>query len=406
VIPAVGPNGALRVVLVTMAYPHPRAGFWPGIERHAQGLAVALRDAGCRVTVVASFRNGGPSRENHDGIDIVRVPDASLRLGKLAYLFSFHIVCFGRSVAARSDVLGASDAVLSFVPLPAHKNLQRSGLSVFALFTHEDRSERPLDILVHPARRWLDRGFFSYVRAVLASSEASRRVLFSRFGIAADRVEVVPLGVSPQFMPMARGSAAGILHEYAKPVNESGPQMLAVGPLIRRKGLATLLDAIAILEKSAQPFRLVVAGSGPERRSLEERAGRLGISHRVSFCGHVSDEELRELYRASDLFVFPSRREGFGLVLVEAMAAALPIVASTVPPMPEVVGDAGVFFRPDDAEDLARVLNGLLRDPSARSRIGDAAVRRVRERFTWDRTAANVLEVIDRWSHRAPGREA
>jgi hypothetical protein len=78
----------MNVTLITMAYPHPRAGFWPGIERQVRDFAVALREAGATVTVITSFRNGGGSRDEHLGIRILRVPDSVERFGRLGYVMN------------------------------------------------------------------------------------------------------------------------------------------------------------------------------------------------------------------------------------------------------------------------------------------------------------------------------
>jgi len=110
----------------------------------------------------------------------------------------------------------------------------------------------------------------------------------------------------------------------------------------------------------------------------------------------VGDRELPDLYRGADLFVFPSTKEGFGLVLVEAMACGLPVVTTALAPMTEVVGEAGLFFRPGDPADLANAIVKAARDPELRSRMRSEGSRRVRERFMWSRVAERSIEIYRR----------
>jgi glycosyltransferase involved in cell wall biosynthesis len=127
-------------------------------------------------------------------------------------------------------------------------------------------------------------------------------------------------------------------------------------------------------------------------------AQSLGIADAVDFLGYVDDPadvELPRLYAAADVFVLPSLREGFGFVLLEAMASGLPIVASNASAIPEVVGDAGILVPAQDAGALAKALARLIADPEGREEIGRRGRQRVEERYTWDKTVDRVLSVYE-----------
>ncbi len=129
---------------------------------------------------------------------------------------------------------------------------------------------------------------------------------------------------------------------------------LFAGNLIERKGVDVLVDAFARLRAEGTCDRLVIAGAGPQRDPLGERASVLGVSQAVEFEGPVEAGRLAHLMAAVDVFVLPSRAEPLGVVLLEAMACGTPVVASRVGGIPEIVGDrCGVLVEPDDAEALA-----------------------------------------------------
>jgi len=384
----------MNITLVSMVYPHPKAGFWPGIERQVGDMAAALRDAGANVNVITSFRNGGAEREEHQGVRVFRVRDSAHTLGRLGYVMDLHVKSFGTQALKLREVLDQSDVIESFVPLPESTVLSRRDLSVFAFFAHRDRPSRLSEYLHLPEHYKMERSFFHRVKAVIVASSESRRVLATEYGVPETKIEIVPLGVAPRFLEQGMGNVerkdVGIVGSH--PSGEPA-RLLYVGPLIRRKGLRTLVEALSILRRSDLGVRAVLAGSGPEKASLETLAASLGVGDLLEFPGFVAEADLLPLYRQADLFVFPSRKEGFGLVLVEAMASGLPVVASSAPPIPEVVGEAALLFKPEDPEDLARAVVRALKDPALRARLREAGKRRVCERYLWSRVAERTLEI-------------
>jgi glycosyltransferase involved in cell wall biosynthesis len=196
---------------------------------------------------------------------------------------------------------------------------------------------------------------------VLAISERTKRDVVELYGVSPDRVVVTPLGVDDAFSP---GAAA------------ADSYVLLVGAIEPRKNP---LAAAAAAREVGRP--LVVAG--PVRdRALARKLGEAGADLR----GYVSRDELVELYRGAACLVFPSRYEGFGLPIVEAMASGTPVVATPDAALREVAGDAAVFA---PADELASGIRRALED---RERLVAAGIERAR-RFTWDETARRTLEV-------------
>jgi phosphatidylinositol alpha-mannosyltransferase len=199
--------------------------------------------------------------------------------------------------------------------------------------------------------------------------------------------EIVPLGLD---LPPAARRHAG-----------DGPgRILFVGRPDPRKGLGVLLDAFARLPGTPH---LDLVGVAPS--AARAAAGSRGLNGRVHAYGRISDADRDALMQRADVFCSPAlRSESFGLVLAEAMAAGLPVVASDVGGHADVVGrDTGALVPPGDPEATARALQGLLADPSERSRCGRAARERA-QALAWDRIAARHLEIYERALRRRAGR--
>lgn len=159
--------------------------------------------------------------------------------------------------------------------------------------------------------------------------------------------------------------------------------ILCVGALAQRKGVATLLDALALLRREHAEATLTLAGDGPERAALERRARELGIGGAVRFLGAVAHERLPELYAQAQLFCLPSFAEGVPTVLMEAMATEVPVVATAIAGVPELVEHerSGLLVPPARADLLAAALARLLADDALRDRLGREGRRTVAARY-------------------------
>jgi len=226
---------------------------------------------------------------------------------------------------------------------------------------------------------------------VVAVSEELRRRLATFEHIEGDGVSVIPNGVP--FAPAA-GARERVRRSWGVP--EEAPVVGVVAGLKPVKNHALLLDAAADLAPRFADLVLVFAGDGPLRAELEGRARRLGLQERIRLLGFRSD--LGEVYAGFDVVALPSRSEGMPLTVIEAMAAARPVVASAVGGVPEVVvdGETGIVFPAGDREALGRALAGLLADPARRHALGEAGRRRYEERFTLERMAEAYASVYRR----------
>lgn len=198
-------------------------------------------------------------------------------------------------------------------------------------------------------------------------------------GRAGERTDVIPSGVdTDRFQPTVDRAAA----KSALGLDPQAPVVGTVGRLEPRKGTATLIAAVAALRAAGRhDVSAVVVGDGPLREALAADADRLGIASQVRLVGDRAD--VRDVLAALDVFVLPSRTEGMSNALLEAMAMALPVVATAVGGTPEVVADgrSGLLVPPDDATTMARAVERVLADPAFAAALGAAARRVVEDRY-------------------------
>ena len=210
---------------------------------------------------------------------------------------------------------------------------------------------------------------------VLAVSEQTKRDLIELYGLPEEKIVVTPNGIDPVFTPDG-------------PSPHRHPYLLFVGALQPRKDPQAAIDGLALLGDG--DFRLVLVGPDKGGRAEAERAAaRNGLRARVDFRGHVPQDELAALYRGAACLVFPSRYEGFGLPVLEAMASGTPVVATTAGALPEVAGDAAILVEERNPVALA---GGIERALADRERLVAAGLVRAKQ-FTWAETARRTLEV-------------
>lgn len=350
-----------------------------GMQTHTGELTRALDARGMRQTVLTTWPPGSPR--------VLRLGRAAVvaRLGlPVPVCRQFYAVPAARLVwqlARRHDLVHVHlGEDLAIVPL---------GLAAAR------RAGIPMVLTVHSSQRRTLRisGVRSAALKVVGSivEDAGERradrilVLTDRLrdqlaadGIDPERIRVVPSGVNPT------------LFDDASPIAPHGGQcLLFVGRLHPQKGVDTLIRAMADLPTA----QLAIAGDGPDRAQLERLAERLGVADRIRFLGFVAHDDVPALMRRADVFVMPSRYEELGTAIIEAMACGLPVVASRVGGIPNLVadGDTGLLTPPGDAPALAAALRRVLTEPGLAGKLGAEARTRTAA-YQWPALADRVLE--------------
>jgi glycosyltransferase involved in cell wall biosynthesis len=381
----------MRVLLVANTLP-PRD--LSGVGEQVLQLAAGLRSAGHEVEILGRGPDGARGPKLLFPLGAVPAVRRALRR------FRPHVVQVHESDGALAALAVAVAAPLLDPPPLVVALLQVS-------YVEERRAVRPLAVMEGGRRRLLGRPGaverrFRYLKAplhvalgrltaaaadlVLAPSAATAGELERDYGAAP--VAVVPNATGG--LPRQPGSAG------------RGGYLLFVGRLRLRKGVEVLLAALAALARQGVAARLLVAGDGEHRGAVERAVAALGLGDRVELLGRCDAGRIAGLLAGARALAVPSIYEGMPLVVLEAMAAGVPVVASRVSGIPEVVvdGETGWLVPPEDPEALAAALAAALADPAEAARRGAAGRRRVEDLYS-PRAAARAWEA----AVRATGRD-
>ena len=272
---------------------------------------------------------------------------------------------------------------LAFGALPDAAHGLRPRHPLVALVHHPLALESGLSAAESAALRASERVALACARHVVATSARVARLLVDDYGVTPEGMSVVQPGTD---------------RVPARPRNENSVvKLLAVGSLIPRKGYDVLVAALARL--THLPWRLTVVGdcgrSPQTARQVRADIARLGLADQVTLLGTVGADELAPLYASADLFVLPSRFEGYGMAYAEAIAHGVPVVGTTAGAIPETVpADAGVLVAPDDVEAFAAALQRLIANAGERERL--AAGARAASFPSWREQAMLFARVLDR----------
>jgi glycosyltransferase involved in cell wall biosynthesis len=250
----------------------------------------------------------------------------------------------------------------------------------------------------HPALAMVSGMVFGAASGITAcSSDLYMRGL--RLGARPALTHVVPYGINPHEFRPDVDARAQVRHELELPDN--APLVLALGRLVYKKGFNVLLDAWPHVLAQHPDALLTLVGYGDLRAMLEQQAARLGITSRVRFTGQLERSRAATYLAAADVFALPIVRDrgtdGLPNVLLEAMAAGLPIVASRVAGVPDVIEDGqhGLTIPERDPPALAAAINRLLSNRTLAARLGAAARQRIETELTWDHTAQRFEQIYE-----------
>ena len=251
---------------------------------------------------------------------------------------------------------------------------------------------------IYPASRRILRKYFvkkaiRQADAIISVSDFTRQDIVNRFGIPEHRISVVYNAVDCN--PLGAGLGAdGCWPELARRVGILTEYIVAFSSREAHKNIPTLLKAFAQIGM-ADHVQLVVVGHSPKNSiSLASLAESLGVGPRVLFAGYLTESDRNLVLSRAKALAFPSLYEGFGIVLLEAMNAGVPIACADTAALPEVAGRAALFFNPLSVDDISSALKRLLADGALRQRLVVAGRNRARD-FSWEHSARQTLKVYE-----------
>ena len=340
--------------------------FWPvigGIEVHATKLLPALQERGYKFIVVTTSRPELPEEANFQGIPVHRFP------------FWEGYKNVDQLMAIRQQLVRLKR---SFAPDLVHRNGVGVG-DFFHLITANAHSSPLLVTLCNELRhksvehntslsQLLRRA--NWVNSVSAAALTRARQLVPEICV---RSSVIHYGLDVQsYTPT--------------PLPTGAPRLLCLGRLATQKGFDLALTAFASIVARFPHARLILAGDGPERSTLERQAAQLGLTPAVDFLGWVLPEKVPALINAATVVVMPSRWEGHPLVALQASLMARPIVATWVGGLPEIVEhqQTGLLVEKENSTAIADAITFLLNNTKTASRMGQEARNRTQQKFSWE----------------------
>jgi len=225
----------------------------------------------------------------------------------------------------------------------------------------------------------------------IAVSQFTKNEMVNILGVDSQRVTVVPEGVTEQFRPQTRNEILPVLEKHNLTDKN---YVLLVGSIEPRKNIGHFLEAYDHMSESLKR-RFMVVHVGPSgwlNSKIHLKIERLQEKGRFKALGYLSENELASLYAGASVFAFPSIYEGFGLPPLEAMASGVPVLASDISSIPEIVGDCGVLTAPFDVPKMSSDLERILTDNPLRSLCIKKGLKRA-QKFSWDRCVDKTVEV-------------
>jgi glycosyltransferase involved in cell wall biosynthesis len=226
-------------------------------------------------------------------------------------------------------------------------------------------------------------------RHIVTISQASKQSILKHFRVRPEKISIIPNGVQPAVQPRTVSLTRLGVYE---------PYFLYVGNAYPHKNLEMMMHSFRQYLEHRHDAQLVIAGRRDAfSRELEQEAEEIGIPKaHLRFVDLPSDEELASLHEHASLFIFPSRLEGFGIPPLEAMSHGVPVASSSASSLPEVCGDAALYFHPDDIETLTGYMEKAVTNPTFFTPFVEKGFRRAKH-FTWEQSAKKVLDLYERF---------
>lgn len=381
----------MRILMLSWEFPPRVVG---GLARHVEELSAALVRAGHDIHVITADSEGAPEFENYNGVKVYRVK--SFRPKHLNFIDEIMQLNFGMLEHANRLI---KNEYFDFIH--AH-----DWLVGHAAMTLKRSFGTPLITTIHATEhgRWsgIHNEIQSYINNMewLLNYESSGTIVCSNymkneletiFGLPSNKLFVLPNGVEA-------GKFDFDFDQWnfrKKFAYDNEKLIMSVGRMVPEKGFQVLSDAALKVLQNYGNARFVIAGKGGMLETLRARVERMGISDRVNFVGFMSDDDLKKLFRVSDVAVFPSLYEPFGITAIEAMAAGTPIVVSDTGGLGEIVDHnyTGLKTYVGNSDSLAWGILEYLYNPDYANSVRKNAYHKVVNVFNWDIIARDTVNV-------------
>lgn len=373
--------------MLTWEYPPRIVG---GISRVVEGLSRSLAEAGHEIHVITNEMPNYPAEDRDRGVFLHRVaiesptPNFHTWIMMMNHYFTKRA---GRLIheVGMLDIVHVHDWLVFPGGSELHQFYPKTSL-VTTLHSLEYRRSGGINT---PENKMVDslEWWSTYESSlIIVCSNSMLNDTHNHFQVPPDKIRVIPIGIDPSRFRGKYLDRSAVRRKYGVFPDEK--LVLFVGRLTNQKGCEYLIRSIPFVSRYFN-MKLLIAGEGYLRGELESIAERAGVRSRTIFAGYVGDDDLTELFQSSDLMVIPSIYEPFGVVALEAMAAGLPVVASSVDGLAEVVRHEqnGILVFPRDSSSIAWGISRILSDPSNTGRLEENASKDIEDRFSWKAVA-------------------
>jgi glycogen synthase len=376
--------------MLTWEYPPRIVG---GISRVVEGLSRSLTERGHEVHVITNEMPGYPAEDRDRGVFVHRVaiesptPNFHTWVMMMDHYFAKRA---GRLVQETGgfDIVHVHDWLVQ----PAGSELKSFFPTTLVTTLHslEFRRSGGIDT---PESQMIDslEWWATYESSIIiVCSRSMQNDTLAHFKVPDDKMRIIPIGIDPSKFLGRQLDRNKIKAKYGVKAEEK--LILFVGRLTSQKGCEYLIRSIPFVSRYFN-VKLLIAGDGYLKGQLESLASETGVRSKTFFAGHVGDEDLTDLFLSSDVMAIPSVYEPFGVVALEAMAAHLPVVASNVDGLGEIISheENGILVFPRDASSIAWGISRIFSDPGNTQRLVSNALKDIESKYSWKAVAEDTL---------------
>ena len=384
--------------MLSWEYPPQSVG---GLARHVKDLSLALGELVNEVHILTRGAEEASFYEENQGIHIHRVYSLPLQTPDFMHWVSqlnFALIEKGIEILQNNefDIIHGHDWLVAY----AARVLKHSYKLPLVATIHATEAGRnhglhsPLQNFIHSIEWFL--GYESW--KVIVCSKHMEGEVKGLFGLPQDKIVRIPNGVYvKQFAELDKFNHNWSIDSLASVVRDNEKVLFFVGRLVREKGVHILIDSLPLLLQEFPEIKLIVAGTGPMEGQLKHQVKRMGLEHKVHFTGYIDDTLLKQLFKRADIAVFPSLYEPFGIVALEAMASATPVIVSDTGGLSEIVshGKNGLKFIPGNPNSLADQVKAILRDEKFAQSLAATASENVISEYDWSSIAKKTHTVYE-----------
>ena len=356
-----------------------------GISRVVEGLSRSLTQMGNEVHVITTEMPGSPLEESDKGVFVHRVPIETPTPTFQTWVMMMNHY-FSKRAGRLAKETGAFDIVHvhDWLVLPSGAEFKTFLGTTMVSTLHSLEFRRSLGINT-PESKMVDslEWWATYESAIIiVCSNSMRYDSRTQFHFPDDKIRVIPIGIDSAKFAGIQVNKHSVRESYG--VKPGEKIVLFVGRLTHQKGCEFLIQAIPYVSRFFD-VKLLVIGDGYQRNELESVVAKSGIASKVRFLGYLNDSDLNQLILSSDVMVVPSIYEPFGVVALEGMAAKLPIVASNIDGLAEIIRheENGILVFPKDSSSIAWGISRIFADPKNAERLVENAWKDIESRFSW-----------------------